>query len=189
LSAIEKGGSLGYPKVNLVGYGVQGKAPLDVRLSPSVYHHSTALRELQENPAWQPHRYKEGKKTPPGKLTKFRPPSASLGSSHILAAAELESLHRKDHDFMESVYTLRSTVHAHDKTKNTQHLRTRRSVFLTRSLYANVQIKEEQEIHDNRQHNIHQHDARRGEGGIRTPKRHNNQKTKHSGCRPVATIN
>jgi hypothetical protein len=89
LSAIEKGGTLGNPKVNLAGYGVQGKAPLDGRLSRSVYPHRTALRELQENPAWQPHRYKEEKKTPPGKLPKFKPPSASLGSSHILADAEL----------------------------------------------------------------------------------------------------
>jgi hypothetical protein len=93
LSAIQKGCSLGNAKVNIVGYGVQGKAPLDGRLDRSVYHHSTALRELQENPAWQPHRYKEGKKSSPGKLTKFKPPSASLRSSHILAAAELESLH------------------------------------------------------------------------------------------------
>jgi hypothetical protein len=90
---------------------------------------------------------------------------------------------------MESVNSLRSTVHTHDKTKNTQRLRTRRSVFLTRSLYANGQIKEEQEIHDNRQHDIHQLDTRRGEGGIRTPKRHDHQKPKHSGCRQVATIN
>jgi hypothetical protein len=59
LSAIEKEGSLGNLKVNLVGYGVQGKAALDGRLSRSVYHHSTALRELQDNPACHQLRYKE----------------------------------------------------------------------------------------------------------------------------------
>jgi hypothetical protein len=48
--------------------------PLDGRLGRSVYHHSTALRELQDNTARQPLRYQQEKKTTPGKLSKLQPP-------------------------------------------------------------------------------------------------------------------